>query len=133
MKVAELMRTDLKTISAEATVADAVTAVAQSGVSALPVLDRAGRTVGVLSTREILRAESARLSPRARDRLFEDTMVMEIMAPWPVTITPEVEVRDAAREMLYLEVQRLFVEDKGALIGVISQTDIVGAVATAKV
>ena len=35
--------------------------------------------------------------------------------------------------MLYLEVQRLFVEDRGVLVGVISQTDIVGAVARAKV
>ncbi len=34
--------------------------------------------------------------------------------------------------MLYLEVQRLFVEETGALVGVISQTDIVGAVARAK-
>ncbi|HEU5260577.1 MAG TPA: CBS domain-containing protein [Gemmatimonadales bacterium] len=133
MKVAELMRTDLKTLSAEATVADAVTAFAESGVSALPVLDRFGRAVGVLSTREILKAESTRTGPRERDRLFEDTMVLEIMAPWPVTIAPDADVREAAREMLYLEVQRLFVEDKGALVGVISQTDIVGAVATAKV
>jgi len=39
----------------------------------------------------------------------------------------------AAREMLYLEAQRLFVEDRGVLVGVISQTDIVGAVATQKV
>jgi len=133
MKVAELMRTDLKTLSAEATVADAVTALVESGVSAVPVLDRFGRAVGVLSTREILKAESARTDPRARDRLFEDTMVLEIMAPWPVTIVPDADVREAARQMLYLEVQRLFVEENGALVGVISQTDIVGAVATAKV
>ena len=55
------------------------------------------------------------------------------MAPWPVTIEPDVDVRQAAREMLYLNVQRLFVEYDRALVGVISQTDIVGAVATAKV
>ncbi len=133
MKVAELMRTDLKTISADATIADAVAALAEADVSALPVLDRYGRAVGVLSTREILKAEHGLQSSRARDRLFEDTLVLEIMAPWPVTVTPELGVRDAAREMLYLEVQRLFVEEKGALVGVISQTDIVGAVATQKV
>lgn len=133
MKVAELMRTDLKTISAEATVADAVAALFAAQVSALPVLDRFGRAVGVLSTREILKAESGLQSPRARDRLFEETLVLEIMAPWPVTISPDADLRDAAREMLYLEAQRLFVEENGALVGVISQTDIVGAVATQKV
>jgi CBS domain-containing protein len=133
MKVAELMRTNLKTISADATIADAVAALAESGVSALPVLDRFGRAVGVLSTRAILAAQSTHQSPRARDRLFEETLVLEIMAPWPATIAPDAHVRDAAREMLYLEVQRLFVEEHGALIGVISQTDVVGAVATARV
>jgi len=35
--------------------------------------------------------------------------------------------------MLYLEVQRLFVAPEGALVGVFSQTDFVGAVATAGV
>ena len=133
MKVAELMQTCLKTIDGDATVSDAVAALAEAQVSALPVLDRMGRAVGVLSAREVLKAEHAMKSPRARDRLFDETMVMEIMAPWPVTIAPDADVRDAAREMLYLEVQRLFVEDKGALVGVISQTDIVGAVATATV
>ena len=113
--------------------ADAVTTLTEARVSALPVLDRFGRAVGVLSTRDILKAESGLRSPRARDRLFEETLVQEIMGPWPETIAPDADVREAAREMLYLEVQRLFVEADGALVGVISQTDIVAAVATAKV
>ncbi len=133
VRVAELMQTTLKTIAADTTVADAVTALSAAGVSALPVLDRFGRAVGVLSTREVLKAESGLRSPRARDQLFEETMVQEIMAPWPETIAPDADVRDAAREMAYLEVQRLFVEEHSTLVGVISQTDIVAAVATAKV
>jgi len=55
------------------------------------------------------------------------------MTAWPTTIDADLDVRQAAQEMLYLNVQRLFVEYDGALVGVISQTDIVGAVATAKV
>lgn len=125
MKVAELMQTSLKTISADSTIADAVVDLTEAQVSALPVVDRFGRAVGVVSTREILKAES--------ERVVEGTRVLEIMAPWPTTIDPDLEVRQAAQEMLYLNVQRLFVEYDGALVGVISQTDIVGAVATAKV
>jgi len=41
-------------------------------------------------------------------------------------------LHEAARQMLYGEIHRLFVEYEGALVGVISQTDIVGAVAGAK-
>lgn len=133
MKVAELMQTNLTTISSDATIAEAVVLLAGAGVSAVPVLDRLGRAVGVVSTREILKAESACESPAARERLFENTHVLEVMTSWPTTIEPDLDVRQAAQEMLYLNVQRLFVEYDGALVGVISQTDIVGAVATAKV
>jgi CBS domain-containing protein len=133
MKVAELMQTNLKTIGTDATIADAVGALAEAQVSALPVLDRLGRAVGVVSTREILKAESACDSPLMRERLFERTRVLEIMLPWPTTIDADLSVRQAAQEMLYLNVQRLFVEYDGALVGVISQTDVVGAVATARV
>ncbi|HXM37744.1 MAG TPA: CBS domain-containing protein [Gemmatimonadales bacterium] len=133
MKVAELMQTNLKTIGTDATIADAIVVLAEAQVSALPVIDRFRRAVGVLSTREVLKAESACDSPLMRERLFERTRILEIMAPWPTTIDADTDVRQAAQEMLYLNVQRLFVEYDGALVGVISQTDIVGAVATARV
>ena len=42
-------------------------------------------------------------------------------------------VKEAAQQMLYLEVHRLFVEDDGRLVGVISQSDIVRAVALARI
>ena len=132
MKVAELMHTELKTISVDATVADAVDALAGAGVTALPVVDRFGRAVGVIATRDILRAESTLSSSRSRDGLF-DAKVLEIMAPWPPTIGPELDVKEAAQQMLYFDAQRLFVEEKGALVGVLSQSDIVAAVARTRV
>jgi acetoin utilization protein AcuB len=133
MKVAELMQTNLQTISADATIADAVETLTGAQVSALPVIDRFGRAVGIISAREILKAESECDSPVVREHLFERTRVLEVMTAWPTTIDPDLDIRQAAQEMLYLNVQRLFVEFEGALVGVISQTDIVGAVATSKV
>lgn len=130
MHVVELMRTNLKTVAAEATVADAVCLLADARVSALPVVDRVGRAVGILTTRNVLEAER---DARDRNRLLQYTLVLEIMTPWAATIGPDLDVQEAARQMLYLDVQRLFVEEDGKLVGVISQTDIVGAVATAGV
>jgi len=133
MKVAELMHTQLKTISVDATVADAVDALTEAQVSAMPVVDRFGRAVGVISTRDILKAESTLNSAHTRDTLLEHSTVLEVMAPWPPTVTPDLDVKQAAQEMLYADAQRLFVEDEGALVGVLSQSDIVGAVARTKV
>ncbi|HEY7686680.1 MAG TPA: CBS domain-containing protein [Gemmatimonadales bacterium] len=133
MKVSEIMRTNLKTLRAEATVADAVAALAEAQVSALPVLDGHGRAVGVCSTRDVLVAESRCASPTARERLFEGGLVLEIMTPWPATASPQDEVRAVAQRMLDGKVQRLFVQENGRLVGVISQTDIVAAVAATRV
>jgi CBS domain-containing protein len=133
MRVADLMQREVTTISVDATVADAVAMLAATRLSAVPVVDRFGRAVGVVSTREVLEAESRCDSPAARERLFGRTLVLEIMAPWPVTISPDADVADAARCMVRVGQQRLFVEGQGRLAGVISQTDVVGAVAAARV
>jgi CBS domain-containing protein len=51
MKVAELMETKLKTVTADTTVGEAIVTVADAHVSAVPVLDRSQQFVGVLSHR----------------------------------------------------------------------------------
>ncbi|GBD31766.1 MAG: membrane protein [Gemmatimonadales bacterium] len=133
MKVADLMQTKLTTVDPEAPVAEAVQALAESHISALPVVDGRGRLVGVISTTDILTAAAETEDAGARERLFADTMVKEIMTPKPLTIAPDAEVKEAAQQMLYAEVHRLFVEEGGQLVGVISQSDIVRAVALAKI
>ncbi len=133
MKVAELMETNLKTANDDAMIAEAVVALADAHVSALPVLDRRQRFVGVLSTTDILEAEAECSDARERERLFKETLVRDIMTPNPQTVEPDDEVRDVAQRMLYLEVHRLFVVYDGQLVGVVSQSDIVRAVATAKI
>ncbi len=133
MKVAELMRTDVKTVDLDATVGDAITTLADAHVSALPVTDPRGRVVGVVSTTDILSNLSETTETDTRERLIDETPVREIMTPRSRVITPDADVLDAAREMLYLDVHRLFVEERGRLVGVLSQTDIVSAVATAKI
>lgn len=133
MKVAELMRTDVKTVDRDATVADAISALADVHVSALPVTNGHGRLVGVLSTTDILCALSETTEPEMRERLFDETPVRDLMTARSRVIAPDADILEAARAMLSLDVHRLFVEDEGQLVGVISQTDIVAAVATAKI
>jgi len=133
MKVAELMRTDLKVIDPDTTIEDVVITLADGHISALPVVDPRGRLIGVVSTTDILQAEADCQSSTERDRLFEHTTVREIMTPRPCTVMPDAEVREAALQMLYLQIHRVFVEDEGKLVGVLSQSDVVRAVATAKI
>lgn len=133
MKVSELMRTDLKVVEPDATIEDVVIDLAEGHVSALPVVDPRGRLIGVLSTTDVLQAEADCESSEERERLFANTTVREIMTSRPITVLPDTEVREAALQMLYLEIHRVFVEDEGKLVGVLSQSDVVRAVATAKI
>lgn len=130
MRVAGLMATDLKTVEPEATVADAVTLMIDAHVSALPVVDGRNRLIGVVSTTDILQAAAE--DAGSHEQLFSETVVRDLMTPRPATVGLETDVKEAAQQMLYLEVHRLFVEDEGELVGVISQSDIVRGVATAK-
>ena len=130
MKVADLMRTDLKTIRASATVADAIAALLQTRVSAVPVVDQKERPIGVVSNQDVLRATVVSdLQPWAPDL----TPVVEVMSPWPPSAVADDSVSEAARLMLYLDLKRVFVIEGGAVVGVLSHSDINGAVATAKI
>jgi len=123
------MQAPVATIGREASISEAILTLADRHISALPIVDQRGTMIGVLSTTDILEAESEVTDREARDRLFEDTPVEELMTPRPLTISPEADIREAARRMLYGDVHRLFVELNGELIGVISRTDLVRAFA----
>jgi len=133
MRVSELMQTEVQTVPSDAVVNDAVVVLAESRVSALPVVDGTGRMVGVISSTDVLASEEEAEDAKARDTLFEKTPVRDLMTPRPLTIAPDAEVKEAAQQMLYLDIHRLFVEEEKQLVGVISQSDVVRAVATAKV
>ena len=132
MRTADIMHTDLKTITPDALVTEAVDLMSEHHISGLPVVDVRGRLVGVISSTDILDATAEADDPGAREQVFDNTTVAELMTPRPATVLAETDVMEAARHMLYLEVHRLFVEDGGQLAGVISGSDIVAAVATAK-
>jgi CBS domain-containing protein len=132
MKVMDLMHTDLKTVDPDATIAEVVTVLADAHVSGVPVVDGRRRVLGVISASDVVTAIAEAGSPAERERLFDTTRVREIMTSRPQIVSVDSDVAEAARVMLYLEIHRLFVEEEGELVGVISQSDIAGAVANAK-
>jgi CBS domain-containing protein len=130
MLVSDLMQREVKTVQPDDLVNDAVVALTDSHISALPVIDASGHMVGVVTSTDILTSEAEARDPVEREALFEQMMVRDIMTRLPLTLGPDTDVREAARQMLYADVHRLFVTSNGRVIGVISTTDIVRAVAT---
>jgi CBS domain-containing protein len=133
MRVAELMVSDVKVVAPDMSVADAVALMTEHHISALPVIDTRNRLLGVISNTDILQAAAEGTDEQSHAQLFDATEVRDLMTPRPATVRLETDVKEAAQQMLYLEVHRLFVEENGRLVGVLSQSDIVRGVATAKI
>lgn len=133
MKVADLMHKAVVTVRLETPVKDAVVMLADDHISALPVTDNAGRMVGVVSSTDILTAEAEAEDDEAREALFAETFVRDLMTARPLTVSPTTDVREAAQQMLYADVHRLFVTEGDQVVGVISSSDIVRAVATGQI
>ena len=128
MRVAELMRRNVKTISPDATVGELVVELADAHVSGLPVVDDRGRMIGVVSKTDVVAAEA-----EADDEgpwSLKQMLVRDLMTPRPLTIGPEADVADAAQQMMYAGVHRLFVVADDELVGVVSTSDVSRALAT---
>lgn len=144
---ADLMMPNPISLRAEATIREAIAALTDHGFSAAPVIDEAGRPVGVLSRGDILlhdrhRVQSARSIPgyyeqpelaeqtreQAREGIQSEkqaTLVRDIMTPAIYAVGANAPAARVIQEMLTLKVHRLFVVDADeTLIGVISALDV---------
>jgi CBS domain-containing protein len=144
---ADLMTANPISLRATATVRQSVALLIDRGFSAAPVIDRAGRPVGVLSRADLLvhdreRVEYVAAVPDYYERTelktaqgelltgfevenVDTTTVEEMMTPVVFSVTPDTPARQVVARMIALKVHRLFVVDSnGALIGVISAMDV---------
>lgn len=123
MRIADVMQKDVVTVREDATVSEVVALLADAHVSGAPVVNRSGTLIGAISATDLLVAEAEHDSNEGREVLFRDTAVSDLMTPAPLTIDPGETVKEAARQMLYADVHRLFVVLDGELLGVISRSD----------
>ena len=143
---ADMMSKSPMSLHQEASIHEAATFLITHQISAAPVIDDAGRPVGVLSHTDIVRyacdpaaarpatAEYYRVAdlfwPPATRHLMHDNKpehipVKEIMTPTVLSVTPEDSALSIVAELLALKVHRLFVIDEtGVLVGVISTFDV---------
>ena len=132
-RVSDVMTRRVVTVRDDATLAEAMTYLATQHISGAAVTDRRNRLVGVVSRSDIIEAEVEVEEPEARGRFLSETMVSDVMSTPALTVGPGVELREAALAMEYGDVHRLFVEEAGELVGVLSRSDVSRALATGRV
>lgn len=113
---------------------DIVTVLRRHRVSAVPVLDAAGRVTGVVSEADLLMKQTApalpvgavRLAWRLRERSKASACTAaELMTSPAVSVRADADVAKAARLMRDRNVRRLPVTGAdGRLVGIVSRTDV---------
>ncbi|MEM9006251.1 MAG: CBS domain-containing protein [Cyanobacteria bacterium P01_F01_bin.86] len=147
--VADIMTRDLLTVHPETPLQEAIQLLAKNRISGLPVVSQDGDLVGILSESDLMwQATGAPLpayimlldsviylkNPTRYDEELHKALgqtVGEVMNHnKPVTIQPTASIRDAAQLMHNKKVSRLpVIEAAGALVGILTQGDIVRALA----
>jgi len=135
LQVKDAMTRDPFTIDPEAPVATAVEVMRERGLRHLPVIDEAGRLVGMLSDSDLRCAMFApalaeHLSASARRRLrglseaFENLRVKDVMSWDALTIGPEALLAQAAAIMYEAHVGSLPVVENGRLVAIVTERDV---------
>lgn len=117
MKVSDIMSDRVVTIDEREPVIAAARLLKRMNLGALPVTDRDGKLVGMLTDRDIV-LRCVALGGDARTMTAGDVMTRGV-----VTATPDVKVDDAAKRMGRGQVRRLPVVENGKLVGMLSLAD----------
>jgi CBS domain-containing protein len=146
MRVRELMQSDVTWIAASMSVTEAARILREHGVHGAPVGDAAGRIIGVISTTDLASgwelAEARRRLIYYRDSggelasvtedpvsAFAARQVDEVMMPLVFSVQIDDPLINAAALMEAEGIHRVIVLEGARLAGILSASDIVGAVA----
>ena len=147
--VAEIMTTDPITVSPETSLQEAIQILAERDIGGLPVVDKQGQLVGVISETDLTwQATGVDTPPYV---MFLDSIIYlqnpakhneevhkalgqtvgEAMSDNPATVQPNQLVREAARIMHEKKVRRLpVVNEQSELVGMITQGDVIKMMAS---
>lgn len=130
--IASWMSTEVRTVDCDASLREAYELMQRSHVHHLVVTDRDHRVCGVLSDRDVRRAMPsvfASTSAAEFEAILDRIRVGQVMTRDPVTAEPHDSLMHAARAMLEGRFSMLPVVADGRLLGVITDTDLLRALA----
>ncbi len=143
MKVRDIMTTEVVTAEAETSVNLVAQLMDRGGLSGVPVVDGAGRVVGIVTEVDLI-VRNQRLEPPAFFQLLDGripletpghyrkrlqhmlgTLARDVMTEKVVSIDPDEEVEALAELMVKKSVNPVPVLENGRLVGIVSRADII--------
>jgi acetoin utilization protein AcuB len=130
ISVADYMTRSPATVHSDALVRGVVDMMQKRKIRHLPVVDREGHLVGIVTDRNL---RQVIFDPAIQDRLGDladalNTLTVRDVMTWGViTVRPEAPIREAARVMRERKVGALPVVDGERVIGMLTETDVLRA------
>jgi CBS domain-containing protein len=127
-RVRDVMTTSLKTIEPSSSLAQAEAIFDQHDFNALPVVEPAGRLVGILTKLDLLAAFA--FTPASIIPQYEDVMrsqVAERMTRELVSVRPDLPLTRVLQELVETRNKSLPVLDGTRLVGVVAREDVLRA------
>lgn len=119
MLVRDYMTSDVVHVEIPGNRDDVLKILKRTGISGVPVIKNK-KLVGIITRKDLLRKP-------------EETQLGLLMTAKPVTISPDADIRDAARLLVAHRIRRLPVVENGRLLGLLSVADLIHAIAQLKI
>lgn len=147
MNASDVMTVRVITIGPDATVQAAAKLMLERGVSALPVVDKSNRLIGIISEGDLVRRAETGTERKpswwlsfisGADQLAYDfvkshgTKVSDVMTREVVVAKPDTSLRDVATLLESNRIKRVPVVEEDLVIGVVSRANLLQALASAK-
>jgi CBS domain-containing protein len=147
MNASDVMTVRVITIEPDATVQSAAKLMLERGISALPVVDKGGRLIGIISEGDLIRRAETGTERESSwwlnvlsgaDQLAYDfvkahgTKVSDVMTKEVVVAKPDTPLREVARLLETNRIKRVPVVEEDLLIGIVSRANLLQALASVR-
>jgi signal-transduction protein with cAMP-binding, CBS, and nucleotidyltransferase domain len=116
------MSTDVVAVGPTTSTRDAARMMFRYRVSGLPIVDPDDHVLGIITEGDFLAMELERADGKP-----VPATVAEVMSHAVLSVSPDLEIMDAARYMQEHGVKRVLVTEEGRMVGILSRFDIVAA------
>ncbi len=128
MLIRERMTRNPVLCAPDVSVTDAFDLMKKSRIRRMPVVDKSGKLVGIVSDKDLLRVSpspATTLSAFEIPYLLSKVKVNDVMIKKVITVTEDTPIEEAARIMVDNKIGGLpVVNEKNAVVGIITETDI---------